>query len=108
MRVKAAVWAVSSVVSSPSAHKLLEQRGVISSLINIAESCPYLSISGTAYYALGLVATNTAGSEALGGRGWGSIRHSRGEQWPRATDWLQQVDTIRDMSAGNRLDEVEA
>lgn len=40
------------------------------------QHCPQLSISGTAYYALGLVATNIQGSEALG-----SIRHCRGDQF---------------------------
>ena len=43
--------------------KILDQRGVIGSLVSLAESCPHLAIAGTAYYALGLVATTAPGSE---------------------------------------------
>ena len=31
--------------------------------MSLAESCPHLAIAGTAYYALGLVATTSPGSE---------------------------------------------
>ena len=92
LRVKAAIWGVANIAASPAASRLLDQKGVISSLVNIAETCPYLSISGTAYYAIGLVASTPSGSEALGNRGWVTIRHCRGDLWPIATDWLQQVD----------------
>ena len=29
--------------------------------------------------------------QALGRYGWATIRHSRGQSWPIATDWLQLV-----------------
>ena len=47
----------------PFQGKILDQRGVIGSLVSLAESCPHLAIAGTAYYALGLVATTAPGSE---------------------------------------------
>ena len=96
LEVKAAIWGLASVAASSSASKLLEQAGVISSLIQLAESCPVLSIAGTAYYALGLVASSGAGSAALGSRGWVTIRHCRGDTWPIAQDWLGETDIIRD------------
>jgi len=91
---KAAIWGVAHVATSPTASLLLEQRGVIATLVNIAEQCPVLSIKGSAYYAMGLVATTRPGSTALGGKGWVTIRHGRGEHWPIATDWLGASDTM--------------
>ena len=72
------------------------------SLVNIAETCPYLSISGTAFYAMGLVACTTSGSESLATRGWVTIRHVRGDTWHVARDWLQQVRSCH-KTAQNRL-----
>eukprot|EP00092_Neocalanus_flemingeri_P017565 GFUD01019006.1.p1 GENE.GFUD01019006.1~~GFUD01019006.1.p1 ORF type:complete len:742 (-),score=220.04 GFUD01019006.1:440-2482(-) len=43
---------------------------------------------------MGLVATTRPGSTALGGKGWVTIRHGRGEHWPIATDWLGASDTM--------------
>ena len=37
------------------------QEGVISSVVAIAESCPVLTVRGTAFFGLGLVATTRAG-----------------------------------------------
>jgi len=94
LEAKAAIWGVAHVATSPTASLLLEQRGVITTLVNIAEQCPVLSIKGTAYYAMGLVATTRPGSTALGGKGWVTIRHGRGEHWPIATDWLGASDNM--------------
>jgi len=70
------------------ASSLLEQeQGVISSIINIAETCPVLTIRATAYFALGLVATTRPGAMALGEKGWACVRHGRGEPWPIAPEY---------------------
>ena len=53
LSIKAAIWGLSSVASSNIGAEELEKEGVISLLINLAESCPLLSIKGTAFYALG-------------------------------------------------------
>jgi len=94
LEAKAAIWGVAHVATSPTASLLLEQRGIIATLVNIAEQCPVLSVKGTAYYAMGLVATTRPGSTALGGKGWVTIRHGRGEHWPIATDWLGASDNM--------------
>ena len=96
LEVKAAIWGLSSVAATSNACKLLEQAGVISSLVQLAESCPVLSIAGSAFYALGSVASSGAGSGALGSLGWVTIRHCRGDTWPIAQDWLGETDSIRD------------
>ena len=66
LEAKAAVWGVASVAASSAAATLLEQRGALAALINLAETCPVVSLRGTAYYALGLVATARPGAVALG------------------------------------------
>ena len=53
LEVKAAVWGVAHVASSPHGSLQLEREGVLAILINLAESCPVLTIKATAYYALG-------------------------------------------------------
>ena len=92
------------ILASSVGSKLLEQKGVIVSLVNIAETCPYLSISGTAFYAMGLVACTTSGSESLATRGWVTIRHVRGDTWHVARDWLQQVRSCHKTSQ-NKVDQ---
>ena len=92
LEAKAAVWGVASVAASPAAGTLLEQRGALAALVNLAETCPVVSLRGTAYYALGLVATTRPGAVALGQKGWATVRHQRGEAWPIATDWLEAAE----------------
>jgi len=88
LEAKAAIWGLAHVASSPVASSLLEQeQGVISSIINIAETCPVLTIRATAYFALGLVATTRPGAMALGEKGWACVRHGRGEPWPIAPEY---------------------
>ena len=89
LEAKAAVWGVASVAAAPAAATLLEQRGALAALVSLAETCPVVSLRGTAYYALGLVATTRPGAVALGQKGWATVRHQRGEAWPIATDWLE-------------------
>ena len=108
LEVKAAVWGLASVAASSGASKLLDQAGVISSLVQLAETCPVLSLQGSAYYALGLVASTGAGSAALGSRGWVTIRHCRGDNWPIATDWLGETDLIRDSMASSQANQPPA
>ena len=77
LEVKAAIWGLSSVAATSHACKLLEQAGVISSLVQLAESCPVLSIAGSAYYALGSVASSGAGSAASAPSGHARARRRR-------------------------------
>ena len=89
LETKAAVWGVAHAAAAPSAASLLEQRGALATLVWLAEHCPVLSLRGTAYYSLGLVAMTRPGAVALGQRGWATVRHQRGEAWPIAQDWLE-------------------
>lgn len=57
LKTKSAIWALSSIALSPEGVLFVEGEGVISSIIYIAETNKVLSIRGTAFYALGMVAT---------------------------------------------------
>ena len=53
LTVKAAIWGLAHVATSIIGCTEIEKEGMLTILINIAESCPVLSIKGTAFYALG-------------------------------------------------------
>ncbi len=89
LEYKAAIWALGSVAASNLGVAHLEKQGIINILVNIAENCNILSLKGTAFYALGLVATTREGALALGSRGWATVRHSRSETWPIAYEWWE-------------------
>lgn len=89
LEYKAAIWALGSVAASNLGAAHLEKQGIINILVNVAENCNILSLKGTAFYALGLVATTREGALALGSRGWATVRHSRSETWPIAYEWWE-------------------
>lgn len=55
LKIKAAIWGLAHVATSPIGSAELEKEGVLNLLVNIAESCQVLTIKGTAYYALGKI-----------------------------------------------------
>jgi len=57
LKTKSAIWAMSSIALSPEGVLFVEGEGLISAIINVAETSKVISIRGTAFYALGMVAT---------------------------------------------------
>ena len=57
LKIKSAVWAASNISLSHDGVLLIEREGAINVMINIAEKNQVHSLRGTAFYALGLVAT---------------------------------------------------
>ena len=55
LKIKASIWGLAHVATSPIGSAELEKEGVLNLLINIAESCQVLTIKGTAFYALGTI-----------------------------------------------------
>ena len=92
LEYKAAIWGLGSVATSSLGIVHLEKQGIINILVNVAENCQIISLKGTAFYALGLVAATREGALALGSRGWASVRHSRSEIWPIAYEWWECAD----------------
>jgi hypothetical protein len=57
LKVKSAIWAVANISLSHDGVLLVEREGAINVMINVAEKSQVFSLRGTAFYALGLVAT---------------------------------------------------
>ena len=57
LKIKSAIWAAANIALSNDGVLFIEREGAIKSIVNIAEKCQVISLRGTAFYALGLVAT---------------------------------------------------
>ena len=87
--VKSAIWATAHISSTSIGAKWVDNLGGIAAIINFAEKCDVYSLRGSAFYALGLVATNKYGCQLLSSYGWCTLRYGRNEQSPIMEDWLQ-------------------
>ncbi|XP_025081196.1 rapamycin-insensitive companion of mTOR-like [Pomacea canaliculata] len=82
LKLKTALWAVGHIGSSAYGVSVLEEENVVPELIRLAEECGVFSIRGTAFYVLGLVASNRRGTDILVEYGWESQCRTRAEAWP--------------------------
>lgn len=67
---RAALWALGHVGSSVPGFRLLAETSVIQYVSQQALSCPTLSMRGTCFYILGLIAQTHAGRSYLDALGW--------------------------------------
>lgn len=65
LELKAAVWACAHLGTSESGVALLESAQVVEALVRIASFSTILTLRGTAFFALNLVAVTTAGVDIL-------------------------------------------
>ncbi|KAM0751148.1 hypothetical protein T439DRAFT_374032 [Meredithblackwellia eburnea MCA 4105] len=72
-KLKSALWVVGHVGSSEGGLPFLEDEYIIESIVEIAEDSPVYSLRGTAYFALGLIASTLEGVEILQDLGWESV-----------------------------------
>ncbi|KAI8509714.1 hypothetical protein Bbelb_121420 [Branchiostoma belcheri] len=82
LELKAALWCLGHIGTSPWGQSLLDQEQIIPEIIRLAEDCPVLSVRGTCLYVLGLVAKTRQGCDILREHGWESVRHGRDDPWP--------------------------
>lgn len=73
LQLKAALWAIGTVGSSPAGFQLLLESDIIENIIKLTCDSPILSIRGTGYYVLGLFSTTDAGANCLKSYGWSSF-----------------------------------
>nr|XP_050846780.1 rapamycin-insensitive companion of mTOR isoform X2 [Vespula vulgaris] len=81
LKTKSALWALGHVGTSAAGVEQLNHLGIIEMIASMAETCPYYSVRATAMYALSLIATTRAGTDALTTFDWPSVRHRRGDHW---------------------------
>eukprot|EP00794_Sanderia_malayensis_P007811 gene7810-8657_t len=55
---------------------------VIREIVALAQDCDVLTIRGTCYYVLGLIAKTSQGADKLQDLGWDCVRHKGVETWP--------------------------
>ena len=95
LRVKAALWALGHMGSTQLGIAFLEEASVMPDIVAVAESSPVLSLRGTAFYALGLIARTQAGADLLEESGWEAIadpdRVLRGLALPKDSGKLLSV-----------------
>ncbi|SJX66514.1 related to protein ste16 [Sporisorium reilianum f. sp. reilianum] len=72
-KLKSVLWAVGSIGANELGLPFLEAEDMISQIVEIAETSPVLSIRGTCFFVLGLVASTNSGAEALQDYGWQSV-----------------------------------
>ena len=81
IRLKAALWAVGHVGATQLGFQLVTEGEVIPKIVQMAGQSPILSVRGTCFNVLCLLATTVEGSEFLEEFGWESIRHSHHEKF---------------------------
>nr|UYO77161.1 rapamycin insensitive companion of mTOR [Penaeus japonicus] len=79
--LKVAVWAMGHVGLSSDGAGFLSCEGVLTSLTQLAASCPVYSVRGTCFHALCLVATTRDGASLLRKYGWESVTRHHHEPW---------------------------
>ncbi|CAO3672310.1 unnamed protein product [Umbelopsis ramanniana] len=73
LRLKATLWAVGNIGSTRNGLPFLEEEDIIKDVINMAEGSDIISLKGTCYYVLGLIAKTEQGVEILGELGWEGV-----------------------------------
>ncbi|KAJ3054639.1 hypothetical protein HK097_001247 [Rhizophlyctis rosea] len=77
--LKSTLWAVGNIGATETGLPFLLKEDIIKDIIAIAENSPILSLRGTAFYVLGLVARTAAGVDALEEHGWESVLSPSGQ-----------------------------
>ncbi|RWS04250.1 rapamycin-insensitive companion of mTOR-like isoform X1, partial [Dinothrombium tinctorium] len=116
LTLKAALWAVGHVASSSLGFQLIFESEIISCIIAMAAQAPVLSIRGTCFYVLGLIASTSDGADYLKDFGWEAVRHSHNEKWPlvKRVDKMENIysplgkrsHTLSSSSAGTRVSDL--
>ncbi|XP_015786244.1 rapamycin-insensitive companion of mTOR [Tetranychus urticae] len=75
LQLKAALWAIGTVGSSPTGFKLIAESKIIETIVKLTRDSPVLSIRGTGFFVLGLLATTDAGADYLKNFGWENVRY---------------------------------
>jgi rapamycin-insensitive companion of mTOR len=65
LELKAALWGCGHIATSPLGISLLAERGIVHTVLDLAQSCPVYSVRGTAFYVLGLIGTTFEGANLL-------------------------------------------
>lgn len=84
LRMKAAIWAVGHLASSEegAAFVLHSNNNIVFWIVTLARQSIIISLRGTCYYVICLIASTKKGSEALVENGWIPVQHSQNDAFP--------------------------
>ncbi|RUS19260.1 hypothetical protein BC937DRAFT_87759 [Endogone sp. FLAS-F59071] len=71
--LKAVLWAVGNIGATKNGLPFLEEEDIVKDIVYMAERSEVLSIKGTCYYVLGLIAKTQQGVDVLGELGWEGV-----------------------------------
>ena len=77
-KVKGCLWAIGNVGSMELGASFLDETGIVSSIVAIAEGAEVMSLRGTAFFVLGLISRSKHGNEMLLELGWKSAVDDHG------------------------------
>ena len=80
--LKAALWALGHLATSADALPIVEENGVLDSMVHLAEHCPILSVRHTAFHCLCLICVTQPGAESLRKYKWYAMPRSHHEIYP--------------------------
>lgn len=72
-KLKSVLWAVGNIGANELGLPFLEGEDLVSQIVEIAEGSRVLSVRGTCFFVLGLIASTSSGAEALQDYGWQSV-----------------------------------
>ena len=78
-QLKAVLWALGNIGATKNGLPFLEEEDIVKDIVSMAESSDILSLKGTCYFVLGLIAKTQQGVELLGEIGWESVVSANGE-----------------------------
>ena len=78
-KLKSVLWAVGTIGSTPHGLPFLEDEHIIGNIVEIAEQSDIISVKGTCYFVLGLIASTEAGIAVLEKFGWQSTVSTLGQ-----------------------------
>ncbi|KAI9321769.1 Rapamycin-insensitive companion of mTOR, middle domain-containing protein [Dichotomocladium elegans] len=78
-QLKAVLWAVGNIGSTRNGLPFLEEEDIVKDIVWIAEHSEVLSLKGSCYYVLGLIAKTQQGVEILSELNWDGVVSPNGE-----------------------------
>ncbi|KAJ3178983.1 hypothetical protein HDU87_003252 [Geranomyces variabilis] len=73
LHLKGVLWAVGNIGAVPTGLPFLLEEDLIQDIVEMATSCPYITLKGTCYYVLGLISKTAQGVEILDDLGWETV-----------------------------------
>ncbi|KIM25763.1 hypothetical protein M408DRAFT_203761 [Serendipita vermifera MAFF 305830] len=79
LRLKSVLWAVGNIGATEKGIPFLEEEDIIPHIVDMASSSPVLSVRGTCFFVIGLIASTEQGAEILSDCGWLAATTALGE-----------------------------